>query len=159
MRASSGKSRWSHCVLAVALAVGSSSVIGSAIPDNASRTPSASDAELRPNPEQARAFLTEWLRAQGYPSPRFEVADIGIPKGADAATFCKARDCVIRIRPESLTASIGNKRREGSPWRQWQNLMLHEALHFIDVQRRGSSDHGNAFKALVREFDIAHLRH
>ena len=147
------KSQWAQFILAIVLATISSTALG-----NASGPSPASIAE-RPDPAMAQAFLEEWLSAKGFPCPGFEVSDTGIPKGADAATFCKAKVCTIRIRPDALSVAISTTRREGSPWRQWQNLLLHEALHFIDVQRRGKSDHGGEFKALVREFDVAYLRH
>lgn len=111
-----------------------------------------------PDDTEAGTFLANWLRTHGYDSPTFEVSSAGVPRGADAATFCKVKACVVRIRPESLHSRIATARTDGTSRPQWQNLLLHEAVHYIDVQRRGSSDHGLLFRKLAREYGVEYER-
>ena len=143
MCATSWEPRWNTCVVIFTVALGAlfSSSMAAAI--------SPSDAE-------AGAFLAEWLHARGYAIPTFEVSSVGVPRGADAATFCKAKACVIRIRPESLHSRTANERTDGMARPQWENLLLHEAVHYIDIQRRGSSDHGPVFRKLARELGVVY---
>ena len=113
-------------------------------------------AAASPSDEEASAFLADWLSARGYGTPTFEVSSAGVPHGADAATFCKAKTCVIRIRPESLHSQTANARLDSNARPQWENLLLHEAVHYIDIQRRGSSDHGLVFRKLARELGVVY---
>ena len=111
-------------------------------------------AATPPSDVEAGAFLADWLHARGYGSPTFEVSSAGVPRGADAATMCKAKTCVIRIRPESLHSRTANERLDSTARPQWENLLLHEAVHYIDILRRGSSDHGLVFRKLARELGV-----
>jgi len=144
MRMSGGKT-WSPLILAIVLSASASAADTSAI-----RTRSI------PDDREVHAFLADWLHSYGYECPAFEVSSERVPRGADAATICNVAGCTIRIRPESLRASIALGRIEGSDWPQWQNLLLHEAVHYIDIQRRGRYDHGNEFRRLAREFGVAY---
>jgi hypothetical protein len=97
------------------------------------------------------------LRARGYACPAFQASPAGIPLGADAATFCGAKGCTIRIRPEALRGPHAHARALGTSRPQWRNLLLHEAVHFIDIQHRGRSDHGPEFRSLARGFGVTYV--
>ena len=111
-----------------------------------------------PTDAEADAFLSKWLGEHGYAPPTFEVSAAGMPDGAHAATFCNANAtrCVIRVRPEALRSPVADRRAHRSHSRQWQNLLAHEGAHYIDILRRGTSDHGPKFGQLARELGVAY---
>ena len=168
MRALLREAKWNHGILIItlALAAWAPPAVSRTNADPPSTTrPSMSERALdaieptrssRPDGAAARALVEQWLNARGYVCPDFEVSAVGVPRGADAATFCRGKSCVIRIRPESLHAPIANERTEGSSRRQWENLLLHEAVHYIDIQTRGKSDHGVKFRTLARELGVVY---
>ena len=168
MRGLLREAKWNHSVLIITVA------LTAWVPSAMSRTPASSGGMtspsisgssdgpldipngLSPDDAEARVFLEEWLSAHGFGCPDFEVSAVGVPHGADAATFCTGKSCVIRIRPESLHAPIANARIQGNARRQWQNLLLHEAVHYIDILRRGRSDHGTEFRKLARGLGVVY---
>ena len=109
-----------------------------------------------PDDAEAAAFLARWLTARGYEPPPLIVTNEGIPDGAGAATMCSSGACVIRVRPDALRSRIADRNALGSSWRQWQNLLLHEAVHYIDIKQRGRSDHGREFWTKARSLGVAY---
>jgi hypothetical protein len=109
-----------------------------------------------PTDHEAKVFLQQWLTDHGYDSPQLIVSEAGIPPRAAAATVCRKLVCVIRIRPGALRSDTAERNALGSSWHQWQNLLLHEAIHYIDIRQRGRSDHGREFRMKTRSFGVAY---
>ena len=118
--------------------------------------PELTKAMHKMTPVQAMLFIGEWLNAHGVVSPNLMVTDDGIPKGAEAVTRVRPdapTEGSIRIRPSVLSdgkdefvlpTGISNL----------QNLLAHEGAHFVDITKRGTSDHSTKFRKLLEQLGV-----